>query len=80
MKKAALFAAVAMMANHVAAQEDDEEEMPMEYLPDYNPKNPGPDYWNETSFGVGLVAGWYGPFTQRVHLYDCKSEAWSVGW
>jgi hypothetical protein len=77
MKKAALFAAVAVMG--VAAQ-DDSAAAEVEYLPDYDPKDPGPDYWSETSFGVGLVAGWYGPFTQRVMAYDCKSEAWSVGW
>ena len=78
MKKAALFAAVAMMG--VAAQDEPAEVEEVEYLPDYDPKDPGPDYWSETSFGVGLVAGWYGPFTQRVMHYDCKSEAWSVGW
>ena len=52
----------------------------VESLPDYDPASPGPVWWANTGFSFGMLAGFYGPFTQRAQNYGCANESWNVAW
>ena len=49
------------------------------YMPDFDPLNPGPDWWKYVRFVRGILNGFYGPFNQRARNYDCFSETYTLG-
>ena len=57
------------------AEADDEDEMSKAF----NPAHPEPEWLKYAGTVVGIVAGWYGPWTQRARNYDCFSETLAFG-
>jgi|SanBayMetagenome_1026888.scaffolds.fasta_scaffold46963_2 hypothetical protein len=88
MRKASIFAATlalgqAHSATRLRAEDTAEIETVSDTwapLPDYNPLSPGPSFWNESGFGFGIVAGIYGPLSQRAGGYSCFNETWNTAW